>query len=738
MNSPSHLRFAITIKAVLVFALLARSLSGQDFYSVKKTQGFLQSAGTGPVADPSRPFSSRVSAAKAGITLAFPGGGTLAIPFSPSDEEYVIERTFPTKAALDAAYPNGVYRMTGAGLPTLTFNLTTDAYPSVTPQVTGGTWNSGGLLVLDPTQANTINLSTFTGYATSSGVGHMYVRFRSLWGAGNVDRDEDITSVALFGGAATANPITAITIPARTMNNGSYYEIEVLFENVPSLDLTSVPGGGVATVFSKSLQCYVVAQTPGTTTPAAPTITAQPVAQSGTLGGSVTFTLGIRAGNTVSTTAWAFNGVPFRTNNSTKYRENFTPGAGGTLTGTLTILNLTAADVGTYSLQVFTGGGFVFSNGVTLDLASSRPAFTRQPIAHTIAPNSTVVFSAAATGSPTFQWQRNGLNVAGATNATLVIDQAAAAQAGTYTVIATNASGPITSNAATLTVLPAAPNPGRLINLSILTALSARELMTMGTVVGGAGTTGTKPLLCRAGGPSLAPFGITAFLPDPAMTLNRTSITPATTVATNNDWAGTAALNDAFVAVGAFGYTAPTSRDAAIFQPALAPGNYTVEVRDNGTGAGTVIAEIYDSTPNGSYANDTPRLVNVSVLKQIPTGGMLTVGFVVGGNTSKTVLIRAIGPTLGLAPFNIGGVMSDPQLTLFGSSQDVLAVNNDWGGDPQVSTTGTRVGAFATSNPGSKDAMLLVTLAPGSYSAQVSPVANTTGGTAIVEMYEVP
>ena len=80
--------------------------------------------------------------------------------------------------------------------------------------------------------------------------------------------------------------------------------------------------------------------------------------------------------------------------------------------------------------------------------------------------------------------------------------------------------------------------------------------------------------------------------------------------------------------------------------------------------------------------------------------------------------------------------MTDPQLTLLNSSQQAVASNNDWGGDSQLISTGTRVGAFAIANAASKDAILLITLAPGSYTAQISPV--TTGGLAIVEVYEVP
>ena len=289
-------------------------------------------------------------------------------------------------------------------------------------------------------------------------------------------------------------------------------------------------------------------------------------------------------------------------------------------------------------------------------------------------------------------------------------------------------------------------NPGRLINLSILTPLAAGETMTLGTVLGGAGTGGTKPLLVRAAGPSLTQLGVNGVLPDPTMKLINANT--GATVASNNDWAGDPTLSNAFASVGAFAYASTGSKDAALFQngaTALPAGNYTVQVSDAGNGAGTVIAELYDSTPSNAFTAATPRLINVSVLKQIGAGETLTAGFVIGGATSKTVLVRAIGPTLGLAPFNIGGVMADPKLELFNNTTGAkINENNDWATPVAPLTTSaaqltaifTSVGAFQLANTATKDAVLLVTLAPGQYSARVSGTGG--GGTAIVEIYEVP
>ena len=94
-------------------------------------------------------------------------------------------------------------------------------------------------------------------------------------------------------------------------------------------------------------------------------------------------------------------------------------------------------------------------------------------------------------------------------------------------------------------------------------------------------------------------------------------------------------------------------------------------------------------------------------------------------------LVRAVGP--GLAAFGVGGAMVDPSLALY-SGQTKIAENDNWGGDAQVAAAFTQVGAFGLPSA-SKDAVLLLTLQPGAYTAQV---AGTGAGLALVEVYEVP
>lgn len=287
------------------------------------------------------------------------------------------------------------------------------------------------------------------------------------------------------------------------------------------------------------------------------------------------------------------------------------------------------------------------------------------------------------------------------------------------------------------------PGPARLINLSILTALTAGETMLLGFVIGGAGPTGSLPLLARAAGPSLAAFDIPDRLPDPKMAL--IAIASNTSVAVNNDWSNDLALANAFTQVGAFPFASATSTDAGIFRPALAAGSYTVQVADNLNGTGNVIAEIYDGNPDGASAGSPPRLINVSVYKEIAAGTKLTAGFVVSGATGRSVLVRAIGPTLGLPPFGLPGVMTDPKLELFDNvTGAMIAENNDWATPVGSGATATELSraftdtsAFALASPATKDAVLRITLPPGQYSAKATS-ASGAGGFAMIEVYEVP
>jgi hypothetical protein len=97
------------------------------------------------------------------------------------------------------------------------------------------------------------------------------------------------------------------------------------------------------------------------------------------------------------------------------------------------------------------------SNAATLTVnpALAAPAITTQPAAsQTIVAGNPVTFTAAASGNPTptYQWQKNSVDISGATSSTYVIASVSPGDAGSYTVVASNSVGSVISNAATLIV----------------------------------------------------------------------------------------------------------------------------------------------------------------------------------------------------------------------------------------------------------------------------------------------
>jgi hypothetical protein len=415
---------------------------------------------------------------------------------------------------------------------------------------------------------------------------------------------------------------------------------------------------------------------------------------------------------------------------------------GSTISGatnpSYTIASAQAGDAATYTVRITAGEASESATAKLFVGGASGPGFniTQQPAGKTAAPGDSVSFFVAISPSlsVSYQWYKNDVAIGGATAATFSIASAQAGDAGAYRVRVTSAGGFVDSDSATLTIgAPPPPPPpdkfSRLSNLSVLTSIaSAGDSFTLGYVVTGATATETKPILIRAAGPALTQVGVTGVLADPKMEL----FVGSTKSGENDNWGGTATLSAAFTAVGAFGYPSPTSLDAAALANISSRDN-SVKVSANGNGTGAVIAELYDANPVASMTAASPRLVNVSVLKPIGTG--LTAGFVIDGNTSKKVLIRAVGPTIGAAPFNVAGAIADPQLTLL-SGQTAIGTNDNWGGTAELTAAFTAVGAFALP-AGSRDAAIVATLDPGPYTVQVNGVGGTTG-VALVEVYEMP
>ena len=392
----------------------------------------------------------------------------------------------------------------------------------------------------------------------------------------------------------------------------------------------------------------------------------------------------------------------------------------------------TATNLGTLSAAA-EGNGLIVAVGANGQIytPSGQPFLAAQPSSQTVKYGQSLLLSAPgyATGPFSYQWYRNGVAIAGATQSTLAFSSVTTGDVGTYTAVVANAAGSVTSNAAQIAIsLEGVADPGRLVSLSIRTLAGAGDqTLIVGVAIGGAGTNGTKPVLIRGIGPTLAQWNIGGVLADPKLEL----YAGETKLQENDNWGGTAELSAAFATTQAFPL-APDSKDAALLATPAGGAVYSVKITGQGGATGIALAEIYDAT--ATFTATTPRLTSVSARALTGTGdNILIAGFAIGGSTGKTVLIRAIGP--GLAQWIGASALADPKLELY-AGQTKLQENDNWGGGAELSNAFAATYAFPL-EANSKDAALLVTLPPGVYTAQVSGVGNTTG-IAMIEVYEVP
>jgi sugar lactone lactonase YvrE len=163
-------------------------------------------------------------------------------------------------------------------------------------------------------------------------------------------------------------------------------------------------------------------------------------------------------------------------------------------------------------------------------------------------------------------------------------------------------------------------------------------------------------------------------------------------------------------------------------------GTYTC-VATNSAGSATS-----SSATVGLTSTSNPgRLVNISARASVGTAGNIIFGgFAIGpAGTTGTfpVLIRASGPAIAVAPFSVPGTLGDPQLQLFSSADALLNTNQGWAGSATIAAAASAVGAFNWSSASSHDSALDLSLAPGTYTAQVAGQSGDTG-VSLLEIYD--
>jgi uncharacterized repeat protein (TIGR03803 family) len=255
------------------------------------------------------------------------------------------------------------------------------------------------------------------------------------------------------GTLAPGGPASTVTVSlASTVSNlpAGSYPATVSFTNLNDQ-------------FGQSRQFTLAVVTP-------PVITTQPASQAVFEGATVTFTVGT-ASNALLFYQWKVD--------NGSYLTNLTDGGKiiGATTSTLTVSNVSAANQGAYSVTVSNAAGTATSAGAFLTIIPWRPVITQQPVSQTVLPGAPATFTVAAVGTHPFsyRWQLNGTNltdnsnISGSSTASLMIGNTTAANAGTYSVVVSNALGTATSTGAALNVIPVTA-PG--ITLSTLSSFT--------------------------------------------------------------------------------------------------------------------------------------------------------------------------------------------------------------------------------------------------------------------------
>jgi hypothetical protein len=167
----------------------------------------------------------------------------------------------------------------------------------------------------------------------------------------------------------------------------------------------------------------------------------------------------------------------------------------------------------------------------------------------------------------------------------------------------------------------------------------------------------------------------------------------------------------------------------AVLQTGAVSGLYRIDLA---TGAATILGNFPGAVTVVGLAIDPnpPRLSAISTRAVVLTGqDVLIGGFIIGGSTPKTVVVRARGPSF--AGSGLTGFLQNPQLQLF-SGQTSIGFNDNW--QDAANAAFLQSSGYAPSDP--LEAALLVTLGPGGYTAIVSGAGGGTG-IGIVEIFEL-
>lgn len=431
--------------------------------------------------------------------------------------------------------------------------------------------------------------------------------------------------------------------------------------------------------------------------------------------------------------------------------------------------------------------------------APAVPAITSQSPFQSVQENTNVTLSVTATGNPavSFQWRKEGVAIAGATNSSLSFPSVSLFDSAFYSVLVSNVAGTVTSSAIVLVVLPntippsitvqptsqvvaagsnvvlsvaAAGVPGPsfqwLKNGAPITGATSSTLLLSNVV---SSSSGSYSVIVSNSASAVASLAATLTV-NPSSALSNLSVRTAMATgqtlivgAVVSGGAKTILVRAAGPALNQFGLNGMTDPRLELYTTGISPisanddWTSTLSATFNSVGAFPFSAGSKDAalsqSLNGAFTvqakgigtgtvlveaydvtgGTTPRLVNVSARNSVGTGANILIA---GFAISGTGTKQLLIRAVGptLGAFGVTGVLADPKLEVFNANGVSIGTNDNW--SATLAPVMAQVGAFALT-AGSRDAALLVTLTAGaSYTIQVSG-ADGGSGEALIEIYEV-
>jgi len=441
------------------------------------------------------------------------------------------------------------------------------------------------------------------------------------------------------------------------------------------------------------------------TTSAAPVITLQPAPQAVVVGGSVTLNA-LAVSSPASAYQWRLNGANIA----------------GATSATLTLTNVQAASAGQYDVVITNSLGTVVTQAATLRVLSQSYAGIYFGSYGPGLGSYALYIRADNTGVGLFS------KLPGATNAfvsyTIVVDNS-----GRFSVTTTTGSADRPVAADQLDVGSSGPAAAA-VTTNVISGTIGNDGSVTGTISGVAGA-----LLSGSRASSTGTTQAVAGYYQAGATLS-SATTQAIVSATGQAFALTQTATAADAGLG----TVDSSGRISVTMTNLGTVTATVTAATSQMTATVVNSLGQTSTFTGASEAVlvTQRLSSISTRGRVATGDSVVIaGFIITGQASKSVLIRAVGPTL--ANFGVSGTVALPKLDLYrvGTSAPI-ATNTGWttsGNTAAITAATARSGAFALGAT-SADSVILTTLAPGSYTAIMSS-ANNTPGVGLVEVYDL-